>query len=72
MFLVILLIDFKGSVVPFLTPTKDITEQVLGNIAISVYLSFHVSMSCQMNFFEKAFGICIVSDGYEILPSSLN
>jgi len=50
-FLVILLIDFKVSVVLSLPPIKDITDQVLGTIAIFVCLSFHVSMSCQMNFF---------------------
>ena len=65
-FFVILLIDFKVSVVPPLPLTKDITDQVLGNVAISICLSFHVSMSCQMNFIEKVFGICIVTDGYEI------
>lgn len=71
-FFIILLIHCKVSVVPPLPPTKDITDQVLGNVAISVCLSFHVSMTCQMNFFEKVLRICIVSDGYEILPSALN
>lgn len=40
--------------------------QVLGNVAISVCLSFHVSMTYQMNFIENVFAISIVSDGYEI------
>jgi len=55
-FLVILLIDFKVSVVPPLPPTKDITDQVLGNLAISVCLSFHVSVTCQMYFLIKLLG----------------
>jgi len=42
-FLVILLIDFKVCVVPSLPPSKDITDQVLGTVAISVC---HSMLAC--------------------------